>query len=141
METLRQKQSQFAIKVAEWIEQVYSMGYEITFGENYRSDEQAAINALGSSGRAQLTQILRPHPGMVPLATAISNNTGSGIKNSLHTIRLALDFNLFKDGRYSQDIEEYKEVGEAWEQMGEDHRWGGRFKDYGHISIEHNGVK
>lgn len=141
METLRQKQSRFAEGVAIWIQEVYAKKYEITLGEAYRSDEQAEINGLGQGGRAALVLALRGRPQFVPLAEKIENNTGNGIRNSLHQIRLALDFNLFKDGKICDKVEDFKAVGELWEELGIDYRWGGRFGDPGHISIEHNGVK
>ena len=41
-ETLRQKQSRFALLVAALINQAHVMGYEVTLGEAYRSGEEAA---------------------------------------------------------------------------------------------------
>jgi hypothetical protein len=62
-----------------------------------------------------------------------------GHPQSLHRIRLAVDFNLFKDGVYLTDTEDHRELGEFWESMGG--TWGGRFDDGNHYSLEHGGMK
>jgi hypothetical protein len=62
-----------------------------------------------------------------------------GAANSLHKIRLAVDFNLYVNGVYQAETEAYRELGEFWESLGG--TWGGRFGDGGHFSFEHNGRK
>lgn len=114
--TLRQKQSLFVKLVAKLIYYAYSQGYELTFAEAYRSPEEAARLA----------------------------KAGKGIVKSLHTQRLAIDLNLFKDGKYLTSTEAHRFLGEWWErQSGPDFTcaWGGRFKDGNHYSIEHEGRK
>jgi hypothetical protein len=49
-----------------------------------------------------------------------------GKKASYHKTRLAIDLNLFIDGRYCQSTEDHRIMGEKWESMGG--TWGGRFK-------------
>ena len=61
------------------------------------------------------------------------------IKNSLHYIGLAKDINLFADGEYLTKTEDYEQLGDYWETLG--NTWGGRFSDGNHFSIEHRGVK
>ena len=85
--TLREKQSAFVRLVAELIQQATAQGTELTFGEAYRSPEEAARLAA----------------------------LGKGIKTSLHTRRLALDVNLFRDGHYLTDVESHRPLGEWWE--------------------------
>jgi len=109
--TLGQKQRKFAFMVAKLIEWAYESGYEVTFSECYRSPEEAKRNA----------------------------KLGKGIANSLHTQRLAVDLNLFKDGVYLTRSEDYRPLGIYWESLGG--TWGGRFNDGNHFSLEHNGVK
>jgi len=58
---------------------------------------------------------------------------------SLHKQRLAIDFNVFRNGRLLQDGNSFIDLGEFWENMGG--IWGGRFKDGSHFSIEHEGMK
>jgi len=60
-------------------------------------------------------------------------------KNSCHYIRLADDLNLFKDGIYLTDTLAHKPFGEFWESLHPLCRWGGRFNDGNHYSIEHEG--
>jgi len=116
METLREKQSRFVLEVSKLIAWAYDNGYELTFGECYRTLEQAALNA----------------------------KNGIGIANSLHTQRLAIDLNLFKRGILQSSSLAFKPLGDYWKSLGEDHCWGGDFKgmkDGGHFSITHGGVK
>lgn len=137
--TLGQKQRLFSRLVGLWILEAYKRGYEISFGEAKRSDEQAEINAMGSAGRAKLVQFLLSQ--FPVLADKIKNNTGSGIRGSLHEMGLAMDFNLFKAGVWIQDTEGWQEMGEYWESLHELCRWGGRFNDGNHLSLEHEGKK
>jgi hypothetical protein len=109
--TLRQKQSLFTQLVARLIAHANAEGYELTFGEAMRSPEEAAR-----------------------LATL-----GKGIANSLHTSRLAIDLNLFRDGRYLSSTEAHRPLGEWWEQQHDLCRWGGRFRDGNHYSLTHGG--
>lgn len=72
---------------------------------------------------------------------SIIEATRLGKRNSVHTLRLAVDFNLFKDGRFQDTTEAHRELGEFWETLHPLCRWGGRFNDGNHYSFEHNGVK
>lgn len=110
--TLSEKQQRFTSMIALLIQYANANGMWLTFGEAYRTPEQAALNA----------------------------KKGSGISNSLHTQRLAVDFNLFVKGEYKTRTEDYLPLGEYWESLGGS--WGGRFKsrpDGNHFSLEHNG--
>lgn len=111
--TLRQKQSLFVRLVALLICEAQMKGYELTFGEAYRTPEQAALNA----------------------------KAGKGIANSLHTQRLAIDLNLFKDGAFLTSTEAHRPIGEFWESLHELCRWGGRFTkpDGNHYALSHGG--
>ncbi|AJJ22332.1 M15 family metallopeptidase [Yersinia enterocolitica] len=112
--TLSEKQAVFTLMIAQLINWAGNHNYRLTFGEAWRTPEQAALNA----------------------------KNGKGIANSLHTQRLAVDFNLFINGQYQTSTEAYKPLGEYWESIGGS--WGGRFKsnpDGNHFSLEHNGVK
>lgn len=52
--------------------------------------------------------------------------------NSFHYKRLAIDLNLFKDGKYLTSTDEHRELGMYWESIGG--TWGGRFDDGNHYS-------
>ncbi|MBN1085338.1 M15 family metallopeptidase [Erwinia aphidicola] len=112
--TLSEKQQLFTVMISSLIQWAGENNYALTFGEAYRTPEQARINA----------------------------GKGTGISNSLHTQRLAVDFNLFINGEYKTRTEDYRPLGEFWESIGGS--WGGRFKsnpDGNHFSLEHNGVR
>ncbi|OQA61624.1 MAG: hypothetical protein BWY41_00051 [Candidatus Atribacteria bacterium ADurb.Bin276] len=111
--SLSEKQKLFTCLVAKLIEFAYTQGYALTFGEAWRPPEMAAIYA----------------------------KQGKGVKNSLHTKRLAVDLNLFKGEVYLTKSEDYRLLGEYWESLDPLCRWGGRFKDGNHFSMEHEGVK
>ncbi|HBL6727557.1 TPA: M15 family metallopeptidase [Serratia liquefaciens] len=112
--TLSEKQQRFTKLIAQLILWADEKGYRLTFGEAYRTPEQAALNA----------------------------KKGSGISNSLHTKRLAVDLNLFINGQYQTNSAAYLPLGEFWESIGGS--WGGRFRDRpdgNHFSLEHEGVR
>lgn len=111
--TLEEAQRAFPLMFAQLVIWAYKNGYELTFGEAYRTSEQAALNA----------------------------QTGAGISNSLHTKRLAVDINLFIKGAYQTTSEAYKPLGEYWESLGGS--WGGRFSkpDGNHFSLSFGGVR
>jgi hypothetical protein len=111
--TLREKQSLFVELTGQWVAWVYGQGYQLTVAEAYRPPDVAEIYAA----------------------------QGRGIKSSLHCSRLAIDWNLFIDGKYITSTEGHRPLGEKWESMHELTRWGGRFKrrDGNHYSLTHGG--
>jgi len=50
-------------------------------------------------------------------------------KKSFHYRRLAVDFNLFVDGKYMTKTSDYEPLGLFWESLGSSCSWGGRFKN------------
>jgi hypothetical protein len=106
-------QRQFPPMIAKLVIFSYEAGYQMTFGEAYRTPEQAALNA----------------------------KSGIGIAHSLHTDRLAIDINLFRNGVFLTGLEDYRPIGEHWETLGG--TWGGRFSkpDADHFSIAYGGRK
>lgn len=69
----------------------------------------------------------------VTLGDAYAKNGHS--KNSFHYKRLAIDLNLFFDGRYLTKTEDHKILGDYWKSIGG--TWGGDFKrkDGNHYSL------
>lgn len=53
-----------------------------------------------------------------------------GSKSSRHRMRLAIDLNLFKNGKYLTETSDHEPLGVWWESMGG--IWGGRFDDGNH---------
>ena len=111
-ETLGQKQRRFTRLIGLLIEYAYQEGCELTFGDAYRDP--------------------RVHG-------AVGEKKSYSSAGSLHKERLAVDFNLFKDGQYLTRSEDYALLGEYWESLGGS--WGGRFNDGNHFSLEHGGRK
>lgn len=115
--TLLEKQFIFSSLVPLLINKAIALGYTVTLGECYRSPEEAARLA----------------------------KLGKGIKNSLHTLKLAIDLNLFRNGEYLTTDEAHRQLGTYWETLsaGKPYvcSWGGHFGDGNHYSIEHEGRK
>lgn len=112
---LRQAQSLFVQLVGKLIEFAYANGMELTFGEAWRTPEQARRNA----------------------------DAGTGVLNSLHTDRLAVDLNLFVGGVFIDSTEGHRRLGEFWESLHPNCRWGGRFRraDGNHYSFTPDGKR
>jgi len=51
-----------------------------------------------------------------------------------HPKGLAIDLNLFKDGKYLSSTEDHKPLGEYWESLDPKASWGGRWSDGNHYS-------
>lgn len=97
--TVGEQQRLFTRLIASLIQYAYAQGYELTFGEAWRTPEMVAIYA----------------------------QRGSGSKNSVHPDRLAVDFNLFKDGRFLTTTEDHAPLGAFWKSLHPLCRWGGDF--------------
>lgn len=109
--TLQQEFTQCVARLIAW---AAAHGYQLTFGEAYRTPEQAKLNAAH----------------------------GSGIVNSLHCQRLAVDLLAFKDGQYLTQSEDYAPLGAYWKTLHKDAAWGGNFKsrpDGNHFSLAYGG--
>lgn len=113
--TLSEHQQIFAQQVAQLITFMATQtDYRCTFGEAYRTPEQAALYA----------------------------KAGKGIVDSLHCERLAIDLNLFSGAEllngqrtYVTAYNAYEQFGIWWENLDKYNRWGGYFvsKYGGHI--------
>lgn len=101
MTSLQPRQSTFCSNVAKLIQHINSVGMTCTFGDAFRSPVNAEANA----------------------------KAGIGIENSLHCLRLAVDLNLFdSDGKYlDKSNDQYVSIGQYWESLHDDNRWGGFF--------------
>jgi len=98
---LSEKQAIFAVNVASLINYIDKQGYRVTFGETFRTPEQADIYA----------------------------KNGKGIKNSLHCKRLSVDLNLFSpEGEYLTDTKSHEPFGKFWKSLHKHNRHGGDFK-------------
>lgn len=96
--------------IAQLICKGYELGYEITLGDAYRDPR-----VFGMMGVQK----------------------GYGQASSCHKLRLAIDLNLFKNGKFLETTEDHQELGDWWESIGGS--WGGRFNDANHYSLDHDG--
>lgn len=103
--SLSDRQKIFTRNIGKLIEFAYANGFELTFGEVYRTLEQQKI--YFNSGRSKTMK-------------------------SRHLDRLAVDFNIFKDGemlfsglkKYEFEYEIAKPLGAFWEQLNSLNVWG-----------------
>lgn len=114
--SLGQRQKALTLCIAQLIAYAYSKGYELTFGDAMRDPR---------------------------LHGEFGVKAGYGAAKSVHKVRLAVDLNLFVEGKYISSGEHpaYKELGSYWESLHPLARWGGRFNDANHFSFEYMGCK
>lgn len=98
MSILYEQQNAFARALPLLINEAFAMGFEVTLGDLYRSPL-----AFGKFGQKKCY----------------------GTANSKHKLRLAIDLNLFRDGKYLMKSEEYAALGAYWKSIGG--LWGGDF--------------
>src|ERR1700688_4430215 len=96
-----EKQARFTLMIAKLINKSDDLGYKLTFAEAYRPPDVAEFYAKQKRG----------------------------ISNSLHIKRLAVDFNVFKNGVWLKNGADYEDLGKYWESIGG--TWGQRFIDRG----------
>lgn len=112
--TLGEKQKLFMRLLPRLIDKAHEMGFEIAGGDLFR--DPRVHGELGVK-------------------------LGYGHPRSAHKQKMAIDLNLFKDGNFLGATEDHRPLGEWWEKQHELCRWGGRFKDGNHYSLERDGVK
>jgi len=59
------------------------------------------------------------------------------VEGSLHFLRLAIDLNVFREGKYMKVHGDYNDLGDFWESIGG--IWGGRWGDDNHFSLGYMG--
>lgn len=107
-------QQEYAKLVPRLIDKAHELGFSVTLGDAYRDP-----------------RVFGP----------IGTKRGYGHPSSAHKQRLAIDLNLFRDGKFLGETSDHRELGEWWEQQHPLARWGGRFNDGNHYSFEVDGVK
>lgn len=112
--SLGSKQRLFTYLLGIQIVWIYKNGYEATLGDAYRDPR-----VYGEVGE----------------------DKGYGRSRSNHKIRLAIDLNLFKDGKYLTETSDHRESGLHWESLHAWCVWGGHFNDGNHYSMKYYGAR
>jgi len=91
------------------------------------------------SAFVQMVELLIAYANLLGYELTFGDTTATdGHKeNSCHYIKLAIDINLFKDGKYLTETKDHEQMGEFWELIGGS--WGGRYGDGNHYSLKHQG--
>ena len=90
----------FAKNLSLLVQFIFASGYFCTYGEAFRTQEQAIWD--------------------------VKHHTG--ILHSLHCERLAADINIFSaDHKFLMEVKDYEKFGKYWESLHKCNRWGGRF--------------
>lgn len=100
--SLSTQQQIFTQNIGKLIEWATCNEYGLTFGHAWRSPEEQ--QRLVDEGKSQTM-------------------------NSKHLKRLAVDFNVFINGKLTWDWHKIKPLGDYWESLHKDNRWGGDFND------------
>ena len=88
--TLREKQSLFLLNAAKLIQWAFDNGFELTGGELLRTKEQQEIYFKSEKSQTM---------------------------NSRHLQKLAIDLNLFIDGKYRTEKVAYAPIAEHWKSL------------------------
>lgn len=119
--TLVDQQWKFLQHVAALIDFAATKGMVLTGDELERSEVEAYINSCPAGSSLTITS---PTGESFHFAEAVG---GKGIAKSLHRQRLAIDLNLIIDGALARTVDDYRPLGEYWESLDPQNRWGGKF--------------
>lgn len=114
--TLREKQSLFMAMVGKLISFAYENGYELTGGELQRTYDQQLLHFEGYTLTKTGSALKLAH-----------TSKKSKTMHSKHLEKLAIDLNVFKDGQYLTNKEDCQILGDYWESLHEDCKWGGNW--------------
>lgn len=109
--TLNEKQHIFAMNLSKLLQYVEATGLTCSVGEVFRTKEQAEIYV----------------------------KEGKGILDSQHCKKLAVDLFLFSNGKFLDKKDDYKSLGEYWESLNAENRWGGKFPRVDSVHFEMKG--
>ena len=117
---LSDKQQIFTKNIAFLMLFSHFYGIDLTFGEAYRTRSQILLNYFGF-------KIIRS--GVLGLKLVKSRKLSKTLR-SLHADRLAIDFNFFIDGELTYDHDKIKPLGDYWESLDPNNKWGGNFNGF-----------
>jgi hypothetical protein len=122
--TLSEKQQVFTYNLAHLVLWGYTNRFKLTYGEATRTQSQVLLNFYGYdvvSDNGTLSLKKRP--------------STSKTLESIHTKRMAVDFNIFYEGRmlfpagqskedFKKDLEITRKLGDYWMTLNTDNVWG-----------------
>lgn len=112
--TLSQKQQAFTLNISNLIAWGFANGFKLTFGEATRPRSQIVLNYYGYD--------IIVVAGQVGLKKRLPS---SKTLESRHEQRLAVDFNIFKNGILLNDPAIIQPLGLHWISLHPDNVWGG----------------
>lgn len=101
--TLGKHQENFSKDLAILLNYLYDNNYDVRVGEAERTKEQQEIYV---------------------------NQGKSKTSNSMHLKRCAIDLHIFKDNNYITSKQELQAIGDYWESLSSENKWGGNFKSF-----------
>ena len=116
--SLSKRQQVFTKNVGKLISYANELGVGLTFGDAFRSESQMLLNYHGK-------KVVNTVRGL----ELEDSKRVSWTMNSLHAKRLAVDFNFFIDGKYTNSGEQIDILGAYWESLHPSNVWGGNWKN------------
>lgn len=101
--TLGQQQETFMKDVQSLLEHIHAKGLNARGGELKRTADQQAIYVKKGLSKTS---------------------------NSNHLKSLAIDLHVFKNGKWLKTKKELQELGDYWEGLNEQNKWGGNYKSF-----------
>lgn len=101
--TLGQHQQEFSKDFNKLLTYLHQNGYDVRIGEVQRTQEQQALYV--KQGKSKTNK-------------------------SNHLIKCAVDIHIFKNSQHLQTKTELQNIGDYWESLNADNRWGGNFKTF-----------
>ena len=101
--TLGQNQEKFTEDLAKLLNYLIDNGYAVRIGEVERTQAQQEIYI--KEGKSKTA-------------------------NSMHLKRCAADLHIFKNGDWLQSKTQLQSIGDYWESLDKNNKWGGNFKSF-----------
>lgn len=117
---LSEKQAIFSKNISYLIQYANKIGIDLTFGEAHRTQSQILLNFFGY-------KVVKG--GVLGIKLRKSKKLSNTL-HSLHASRLAVDFNFFIDGNLTYEKEDIQRLGDYWEGLHPDNRWGGNWTTF-----------
>ena len=101
--TLGQNQEKFSQDVATLLKYLIDNGYQIRMGECERTQEQQELYIKQGKSKTY---------------------------NSMHLKKCAIDLHIFQNGEWLQEKADLQTIGDYWESLDQENKWGGNFKSF-----------